>query len=590
MTRLRGTPRHVRGWVDGILERAEPDVSAAPGQAPAGTLEACLNFLITRAGRLAVRNGSQVAQTLHNAASGAMHMVLGVWPFTQTGAVAVAHYLSGGVPENNLYRLTSNLAFYGANEGASRHALSWAANTSGPPRPVVTELFEKMYLADATLDFTKRNGLTSVDVNGTVTTPTYSLDGGGAVALKPYGVFVMNGVLFGYGYDSGAVEEKAILRHSRLGTSPDAVGGWDINSYAIIGAKGQRITAGCPGRTVALVAKANELYRISGAGRALDGWQYPIQQVENTQGYGCSNPYALCFAEGHWYGVGEAGPFRTDGVDVEPLVSLRRDSWPKISNLRTAWVTYWPERRIVKFGFNVTPVDAGRSSTYPFSVWNFDIDREVWSGDEKFSADLHLAQAIPSLTATGGATTPGPSAAPTTPLVDDSAATLTTGAYSWTNGDATASSEIWLRTDLGGYAYLATVSAAVATYTIPSLTQASKYWVKVRHIRDGLYSDFTAEIAVYTRLPAPTLTGALTTGITRMTLYQTVAVDVGTSLVLEVNTGAGFGAFQTVTNPLSGVTYTMERQADGFSWRAKLVSTNWPAVIQSSAYSSTVVI
>ena len=593
MTRLRGTPRHVRAWVDGTVEKSEPDVAQPQGQAAAGLLESCTNLLATRAGRLAVRGGSKVVQTLVNGASANMLMVLGVWPYSQTGAVAIAYYLNAGTPEINLYRLTSALAFYGASQAASRHSLGWAANTVGPPRPVVAELFEKLYVADAQLDFSKRNALVSADVNGTITTPTYSLDGGAAATFKPYGCFVMNGVLFAYGHDSTTVEEKAMLRHSLLGTSPELSTGFDKDAYAIIGSKGQRITAGCPGRTVALVAKANELYRISGTGRGLPGWQYTIQQVENTQGYGCSNPYALCFAEGYWYGVGEAGPFRTNGMDVEPLVSVRRDSWPKISNLRTAWVAYWPERRLVKFGFNSTPVDAGRSTTYPFVLWNFDIDRAAWTGDEKYAADLHLVQAIPSLTSSGSAGAAGPSAPPSIPLVDDSAATLTTGALSWTNGDALAATEVWLRTVTGGSALDSTVAAGVAIKTITGLPAASQRYFKVRHLKDGLYSDFTAELAVYTLLPAPVISGAytdLTTTPPRMVIHQTVSVDIGTLLTLEVNSGSGYGTFQTQVNPVTGTTYDMARQADGFSWRAKLFSSAWPAAIQTSAYSNVVVI
>ena len=592
MTRIRGGhPRICRGWVDGIVEGAEPDTAQPQGTFPRGTVTSAVNLVSTPAGRLAMRRGSQVKRTLTNAASVAMQRVLGVWPYTQSGAVAVAHYLSGGVPETNLYRLTADLAFYTGSEATSRHALSWPTNTTTVPRPVVVELFESLYVVDAQVDYALRNPLQKMVLAGTVTSPTHNLDGATSAAIRAYCAAAYNGVLFVAGYDSAAGgEERAMLRHSYLGVDPAASNGFDKDAYAIIGSKGQRITALSPGRQVLLVAKANELYRVTGTGRGLPGWQYTIQQVENTQGVGVSNPYALCFAEGYWWGVGEAGPFRTDGTSVELLVAPRRDTWRQITNLRQAWVCYWPDRRLVKFGFNATPADTGRSATYPFVVWNWDVDRECWTGDDKFSADLHFAQAIPSLTVTGASTPPGPTGTPSSLASTIVSSTTTSLAVTWTNGDATAQTEVWLRNESGASTLHSLEAAAATSKTITGLDGGRVYYVKVRHKKDGLYSAFTSEATCYTRLISPSVVD-VTGGETEpsvWSLYCSVTfpayVPSGTTLSLTndipldtpfVYPATGGATISPNYYPVAGP------RTVNFS--AVLTNTSWPVGYQTSA-------
>jgi hypothetical protein len=161
---------------------------------------------------------------------------------------------------------------------------------------------------------------------------------------------------------------------------------------------------------------------------------------------------------------------------------------------------------VVKFGFNATPADVGRSSTYPFVVWNWDIDRECWTGDDKFSADLHFAQAIPSLTVTGATTPPGPSGTPSALASTIVSSTTSSAVVTWTNGDAGAQTEVWLRTETGASMLSSIESAGVVTKTITSLDPGRIYYAKVRHKKDGLYSDFTSEATVYTRLATPVVT------------------------------------------------------------------------------------
>jgi hypothetical protein len=582
VVQLKGRPRHIRGWVDGIVEGAEPDVAQPQGTFPRGTVDSAVNLVSTPAGRLAIRRGSRVKQTPHTAASALVQRVLGAWPYSQLGAVAIAHSLSGGTPETNLYRLTSDLGYSTGTEATSRHALSWPTNTTDVPRPVVVELFENLYIVDAHTDFALRNALQKVNALGVVTSPTHNLDGISAAAIKAYCAAEYNGVLFLAGYDSSSGgEEKAMLRHSFLGVDPAAANGFDKDAYALIGAKGQRITAMAAGRQILLVAKANELYRITGTGRGLPGWQYTIQQVENTQGMGVSNPYALCFAEGYWWGVGETGPFRTDGSSVEPLVSARLQVWRQVTNLRTAWVCYWPDRRLVKFGFNVTPADAGRSTTYPFVIWNWDIDNECWTGDEKYSVDIHFAQAIPTLTASPASVVvpppppppppPGPSGTPSTLASSTADSTTSQVRYTWTNGDATAQTELWFRNESGASMLYSVEAPGVTGKTIPVTDAGRIFFAKVRHTKDGLTSSFTGEVQSYTLLPTPFLTkdssGLMPDGVTTYATWEVGPVSylhpstqthiVGTWGLDVVTSASGGGSVRTYSSIPAGSSVTV---------------------------------
>ena len=105
---------------------------------------------------------------------------------------------------------------------------------------------------------------------------------------------------------------------------------------------------------------------------------FQVEPLENTQGLGIANPKALVFAEGFWWGIGAQGPLRTDGFTLESLVGPRRPSWRGIDNVADSWVAYHPERRLILFGLHPTETESGRSATFPFVVWAWDIQRSVW--------------------------------------------------------------------------------------------------------------------------------------------------------------------------------------------------------------------
>ncbi len=507
VTKIKGLVRvPIPSYVAGLFQDVGPLREAA------GTIVSGRNFVPTPAGTQMVRGGSRVVLTLHNGSSNEIsHALLGE-PFSPCGGLLIGW--DDALNKHYAYRVTEDMAFYTGTEATSRTDLTAAPSTewdngSTPARPVMAELWEKMFLCDAIETYGSRNTLLSIAADGTVVQPAFQFGAGPAAALRPYCLEEYNGVLFiaGYGAEDDT-DRPEYLRHSFLGRSPDdttgGAEGFEINSWNIIGAIGQRITALRKGRGLLLVAKANELHRVSGFGRAYPGWQYQVEGVQNTLGLGVANPRALTFVSGGagdmWFGVGAQGPFRTDGFTVESLVGPRQRGWRGIDRLEAAWVRYHPQRRVVLFGLHPTQNRTGRSASYPWTIWVWDLDRERWATDWDNDADYHYGFGL--ATTTGD----GPTAAPSAPATSSQ----TTGGWTadWTNGDADADTELWLRDITAGGAftlYDGAIAPGVATLAVTGQLPRHQFEWRVRHSLNGALSEFSAATSALTLLAAPTL-------------------------------------------------------------------------------------
>lgn len=501
---------HVAGWGGGLFEDAEPDLVDPRGRV-VGTLDDGLNLVTLPGGRLKVRGGSEVVQTFAAVGGQAISDVLNLFRFTPTGALAVAH-TSGG-SKHYAYALADTMAFAlpvgAATEAGSRVDLTWNTATAG--RPVAAELFERLYLVDGSL--TNRRELLEVKVSGgalVTTKPTYDLDGSGGApgAVKGYTIAAFNGVLFVAGWqDEVSTFEPAVLRHSFLGVDPVSASGFDPDAFLLVGAKGQAITALSPGNNILLVAKEHELYRITGAGRAVAGWQYPIAPLDNTLGLGCTNPYAVAHAAGFWYGIGRSGPWRSDGASVELLRRGRDRSWGRVDSLGLATVVHDPERHRVLFGFYETGQPSYDEA--PFSWWKWDVLNERWDVSDRFGRSFHNACAVPFGASQAAAGPPTALAQSFAFGHGDFGATVLSGSF--TIGDAGAETEIWLRHASQSDVLTQTLPAGVARFTIDGVVLNWEVcYVKARHKKAGVYSDFTGEIAFYPRLRPPSLSLART--------------------------------------------------------------------------------
>lgn len=569
MTQIAGRPQPFKGWVGGLIQDAEP------GVVPLGAIAEGENFVARPAGLQTTRGGSRIVQTLRDDAGSPAELthVCLLAPFTPIGALAVGW--SDGRNRHYAYRLTPDLAFFSGAEATSRHDLTAAPSTSwnngaSPARPVGAELFEKFFLADATIDYASRNEFLSLDEAGVILRPTFSFDGGAAEALRPYCLEEYNGVLFLAGYGDGTAEDAPeTLRHSFLARSPDAADGFDKDAYLLLGAKGQRVTALRKGRGLLLAAKDKDFFRITGFGRAYPGWQYTVENVSNSEGFGVANPHALCFAEGQWYGIGAQGPLRTDGYVVESLSGPRQRGWRAIDQASNAWVAHHPERRVILFGVHPSTASAGRSATYPWVVWVWDLERSVWQTDWKFGADFFMAAAVATSTAVG------PTAAPSAP--NTTAATTSGYTANWTNGDSAALTEVWEKDGAGGtWALVDTIAAGTATAARTGRTSHTQYYWKVRHRKNGITSAFTAETSAQTLIAAPALT-LLARYSDEPPTYPLLGYDVilasadaGTVQVLEASLD-GIGGWSVEADPFVSPHFV----PCGLFWRAKSRDAAW---------------
>ncbi len=581
MTRLLVPPRAVPGWVQGLVEDAEPGTLAL------GTIEDGENFVPTPAGRQRTRGGSRIMITLEddNATPAELDHVCVIAPFTTVGALVVGW--SNTEDAHYAYRMNADMAVFDTDQATSRTNLTASPSTtwdnaSVPARPVLAEIFEKMFIADAVTTYADRNEMLSLDSSGTVLRPQFVFGSGAKAAPRPYCVEEFNSVLFMAGYgseDANDADRPELLRHSFLGRSPDdetaSAEGFNTLAFNIIGAKGQRITALRKGRSILLVAKENEFYRVSGFGRAYDGWQYQVEKVDNTDGFGIANPKALTFAEGWWWGIGAQGPLRTDGFNIESLVGPRKPSWRGIDNIADAWVSHHPERRLMLFGLHPTETESGRSATFPWRIWAWDVLRNVWQPNHEFGADLFHARAITTTTAEG------PSAPPSSPSTTAETATGYQG--NWTNGDTSAQTEYWEKLESGGtWTLISVVAAATALLARTGLVNHSSYFWRVRHRKNGVTSawDVEAGTLAQTLIAVPGCTAAQIESIQDIELTLTQNAG-GTDLVVEKQTDSGgYSVWNTYSSQPSGtfvVTDTTSSCGEVLDYKARSRDAAWPA-------------
>lgn len=436
--------------------------------------------------------------------------------------------------------------------------------TSG--RPIAVEMFEKLYIADATKAFADRHEFVTVTSAGVLNVPKYDfIDDTTQLTIKPYTIEEFKSVLFlAGGLDSGDVEDSAILWHSMLALDPDTedadatAAGIHLDNWAIIGAKNVEITALKAGRDAMLVGKRNKLFRITGDPIAEGGWQFAIEGVDSNTGFGPSNAYALTYANGWWYGIGDAGPFRTNGFDVvDAIVTLRQDSWDEfVGDIDLAWVVPHPSRQLILFGI------PGASSADPQIVWVWDTVRERWFGDWDFGVTLkHIAPIV------NRSATPGPGA--TAPIVVIGTETETGIPITVTLGDSSASTEIWIRerSDEGmgidGTWYLTKVlGVGTTTFTIVDKGKAGQtaitvdgyrhFEVRARHNKQDITGDYSATVDAFTLLPDPTIrrlqtvpsgvqfrVTQLARGADLEVSWQTTDIDCGTP--------GGYGSARTIS-------------------------------------------
>lgn len=464
-----------------------------------GVLDTAFNLVPVNGNKLAVRGGSAVKRTL---TQGAISQVLGIFPFSPTGALMFAYSASG--QKHYAYALTDRgewaLPTSSPTELGSRVSLGtdWATATVGNPQG--EELFETFYVDDAS-DLNRRPLVTLKVTGGALVaaTPIYDLDGTGGndAPMKPYCLASFASHVFVAGYDSEAADPAPhLVRHSFLGVDPGTLPGFDPDAYALFGAQGQPVRAMAPGNTLLMAAKENELYRITGSGRALPGWQFAYQQLDNTLGLGVAHAHALCHVLGKWYGSGRGGPFISDGTIVESIVPTRRRSWASVDQLSVAFVKPHPDRNLILFGFHV----AGSPSrpNFPFELWAWDLVGGRWAPTQRYPQTFHFVGAIAADVSSGPTTLPSALAQ----MFDygEFEFSAITGRFS--SGDLTASTEVWTREADGASTLATTLPPGIQRFRVTAATSRLTF-VKLRHTKGIAVSEFSGETPMWSRLVAP---------------------------------------------------------------------------------------
>lgn len=562
---------HVPGWTGGVIEDAEPDRA---GDTRRGVLDDGLNLSAKPGGRLAVRGGSQVVRSFAAVSGDAISDLFGPWRYSQTGMVVVGHSTAGS--KHYAYLLAEDGSFAlpagSATESGSRIDMTW--NSATPARPQAVELFEKLYIVDATIG--SPQGMVVLSISGgspALAKPVYDLDGSGSgtATIRGYAVATFAGVLFVAGYgDEVAGLESHLVRHSWLGRDPAASNGFDPDAQATIGAIDQRVTAMVPGNSVLLIAKENELYRISGTGAGIEGWQFGIAPLDNTLGMGASNPYAMAHAAGAWFGVGRSGPWRSDGQRVEPLVAGRARSWALVSSLEKAVVTHDPDRRKMLFWFYRGGLSSYASA--PFECWKWDLERDQWDVNERYARSFHMVAAVPQ---TGAVLVPD---APSDLVQSfDGGDFETTAAWvTWTAGSVTADTEVWASFDGGVSTLRETVPGGVQrARVVPGAGKTAA--VKLRHRQGAVLSEFTAEETVYARLETPLITTTFTQppsyGTRALRTVSAAGAQPGVDLI---GTSAGATWSKTWLNATPPVTDSAVLDGASETYRCVAESAAWP--------------
>ena len=490
--RVRGRVQHITGWTGGLLEEAEPDLAAG---AQLGRLRSGENFAHGETARLVVRGGARVALTL---AEQSISDLVAIAPWSRTGAILIAH--SATEEEHYAYALSERgalaLPVGTPTEIGSRVSIDW--DVALPVAAQAVELFETLFVADTS--FSGRQALVALELSsGSLVATTVEADldeDATAGAMRPGGLAVFQSVLFAWGWEDETFGEAPhVLRHSLLGQNPKAAAGWGADGAAIIGAIGEPIRAAVPGDASLLVAKPQSLFRIYGEPDAAPEWQFGIQQLDATIGFGCVNAQSLKFGANRWWGIGADGPWSSAGDTPQRLVSSRRKSMAQVGDLSASFVAHHPRRNAMVFGFEepTALVSGSRASR----LWLYDLARDQWAPDYRFPARFWLAASVQQQ---GVVLSDSPTAVTwvTGAAVETHAITL-----SWTIADPEAQTEVWLQPVDGVETQVATTVPGATGIRIAGLTSGTAYAARVRHRVGATLAEFTEPVTCATQLFAP---------------------------------------------------------------------------------------
>ena len=143
MPRQRGEPKRIASWTKhGVIENTDV------GSFELGALESALNALPLSGRKMATRGGSADVRTVTSDGSTALVDTLFLMEYTPTGAMAIAFGSS------KHWAIIANVNFSTINQRVDL-TNDADADWTTQGRPIAVEMFEKLYVADATKDFAR---------------------------------------------------------------------------------------------------------------------------------------------------------------------------------------------------------------------------------------------------------------------------------------------------------------------------------------------------------------------------------------------------------------------------------------------------
>lgn len=446
------------------------------------------NLVLDGRGRLALRNGLVVKDTLQDSGAADILQVLWVGAFG-TGTVAI-----GFSSDDDKTWLFSSSAQDGSGFSIDPAAYATPLYTGSTIPVIIAQEIEAP--SGNRLYFVDRGGNYNLTYwDGTsITVPTSDLDDDGSgAALTPTYVAEFNYHLFISGFDHDSnVSAPEIVRWSTPGliALPDDDGHadtdvWWMNSFEAVGRPGEPIKIMAKAGGGLVIIKENNVHYWWGSDTDTWGQRHISAQ------FGAVNE-AHVFANGWIYYMSEQGPARTNGQQVQFIGENIRQFIQGIDTPANTVIIHDPLKFQVMYFF----VDA--QDTYASLVRSWSYIHDAWTGATYYTA-ASTPLKVRSGAVVGTTTLVSPAGPPTNLAIAaslESAGCVITNAVTWDNGDTAPSTttELWriqdanppIEADWDGSSVYQTLAAGVASYD-DNVAQnfATKYWYQVRHVRNN---------------------------------------------------------------------------------------------------------
>lgn len=240
------------------------------------------------------------------------------------------------------------------------------------------------------------------------------------------------------------------------------------------------------------------------------------------------------------------------GVPPAPVLSVPSVVTDDVSLLWSQPATSQTEVRVYRDGSLLATLSAGATTytdsnrpngTYAYTIRNYNGVTE--------SADSNSQNATVSYNP---------------PLTDPSGFTATAthsdrNALAWTNGDATAQTEVYRGTSPSPTTLVATVSAGLSAYNDDGLDQATHYYYRIRHVKGGSISGYVSDDETTLTTTVSLVNIEANETLDDVILTWTLSNPPVTPVV-NIGSWSDTGGFETagtvgnVTSPVTVVTYT----------------------------------